>query len=134
MNLLRNFIIDYDKYYSDPHNVVVFVDESYIHDTRCCRRSFAPKNDTNFDEKIGKGRRLIIIHAITKFGPLIDRVNNIPVEHLKWGEKRPSDSCISEMIKEKKTNYKNLWILSSSRGDFHNMMNSNMFIEFIEKN
>jgi hypothetical protein len=75
-----------------------------------------------------KGKRLIILHAITANGPLCERDSDgKPIDDLEWKgdtphpkKKNPSD----------KLTCKTLWLATSKSGDYHDNMNSDMFMQW----
>ena len=90
---IRDFLIKLDLYERDMQEgngvyIKVFTDESYVNTNHASKNSYLPTDD-NLEVKIsrkdGKGRRLIILHAITEDGPLcdIDPVTGKYVDDLK---------------------------------------------------
>jgi transposase len=92
VDLMRSFLIDYSKLYNefinDPEGcpfIFVYTDESYIHKMHCGNFSYLPENVKEINRSNNKGDRLIIIHAITPFGPVAEYDdNNEPVCELEW--------------------------------------------------
>ncbi|CAN0169096.1 unnamed protein product [Ascophyllum nodosum] len=75
--------------------VVVYMDESFVHQAHASVYSYflADKNgevDSAFGRTTGKGQRMIIVHAITKWGPLVTRVpvSDFPIEE-GWFKAKP---------------------------------------------
>ena len=73
--------------------VWVFTDESYVNLNHSSKNSYSPKdpNEATIHKKSGKGKRLIILHAITEDGLLveIDPTTGRPVDDLEWNK----DTC-----------------------------------------
>ena len=96
MDLLRDFIISFNRMYTafnfDPEAcdfVFVFTDETYIHRMHAAKNSYLGV-DSTINRSSSKGERLIILHAITPFGPLCEKdENNYPVSDLKWNGDTP---------------------------------------------
>ena len=91
VHTIREFLIDLDKYLQlmgndDCEFVLVFTDESYVNTNHASTNSYLPSdNDVQhkIQRKSGKGRRLIILRAITTGEPLVETVLEIPVSDLK---------------------------------------------------
>ena len=72
---------------NEEKKVLVFTDELYINQNYASKFSSLSKDDQihGCDRKSSKGRRLIILHAITPDGPLCERdENGYPVSDFKW--------------------------------------------------
>jgi ribosomal protein S19E (S16A) len=70
----------------NPENLVfVFIDESYVHTTHAHDHSYLQKGKEHIERTSSKGKRLIILHAITIDGPLAENGDDgKPVSHLEW--------------------------------------------------
>jgi len=80
--------------------------------------------------KSGKGRRLVILHAIAEDGPLTERFENgDPVFDLKWSGDTPHSTS---RLDNKKT-AELLWMAGSHTGDYHDNMNSEMFMKWLQE-
>ena len=81
MEVIRDFLIEYDKIaklidQGEPYEFV-YMDESYCHNTHASSDSWAPTvGDTHVNRSTSKGKRLCIIHAITKDGPMCEYDDN----------------------------------------------------------
>lgn len=69
--------------------VYVFTDKSYMKKNHAHKNGHTPKDpniDSKLNRKSGKCTRLVILHSITKDGPLaeMDDETCIPVDDLKW--------------------------------------------------
>jgi hypothetical protein len=109
----------------------VFTDESYVHCTHCGTCSYFRKNDAEMQRARSKGERLIIIHAITPDGPLAERdINddNIPVSNLVWVGDTPNPTPRPDG----KISCETIWRATLRTGDFHDNMNSEMFMLWVE--
>ena len=135
MDLLRDFIISFDDLYKkkvDPTNnsdyVFVFTDETYIHKTHAGKFSYFRSNeDSTINRSSSKGERLIILHAITDTEPLCEREENgFPISDLRWN----GDTPHSENRRDGKFTCELMWKSASSSGDYHDNMNSEMFMKW----
>lgn len=118
----------------DDSKFSVCVNESYANMNHASKYSYLPKNkdkDSNLKRKTGKGRRSIILHAITTDGPLYEyeMETNRPVDNLK----QSGNTCHPEPRKGRKLNYETLWIAQSHTGNYYDNMNSIMFMKWIEE-
>jgi hypothetical protein len=73
LEVIRDYLQKYDLYFKkirdgDPY-VFVYMDESYFHNTHSTGYSWLGE-DASINKGVSRGRRLVIIHAITKDGPL----------------------------------------------------------------
>ena len=90
MDLLRDFLINFNSLYTkyitlgdECDFIFVFTDETYIHRTHAHKMSYLG-SDSTINRSASKGERLVILHAITPFGPLCERdERGIPVSDLK---------------------------------------------------
>ena len=132
---LRAFLIKLDAYIKHINAgnteklVFVFTDESYIHQLHTAKFSYLSKEERTdgSDRKTGKGRRLIILHAITPDGPLCERDDNgYPVDDLVWKKDTPHPNTASN-----KLTCETLWMSNSHTGDYHDNMNSDMFMQWV---
>ena len=72
------------------------------------------------------GKRLIILHAITPDGPLVERDDTgYPIDDLQWSGDTPHPKQ-----QQGKLTCETLWVSNSSTGDYHNNMNSEMFMKW----
>ena len=70
----------------DGTHVLMFMDESYMHITHFDRKDFFRGREAEkTNRKSSKERRFIMMHAITKYGPLCERnETGRPIEDLLW--------------------------------------------------
>jgi hypothetical protein len=93
---IRDYLTELDKTVCSIENgnpdglVLVFMDESYCHNTHASDHSYLPDDNKHIGRSSSKGRRLIILHAITPYGPLCDTDDGDgkPVCDLKWNGTR----------------------------------------------
>ena len=107
----------------------VYTDQSYIHSTHCAGNSYMSEGKC-LNKGSGKGRRLIILHAITKFGPLCERLpNGVPVDDLSWkgDTPHPVDRADGKHTAEC------LWLANSNAGDYYDNMCSDMFMQWVTR-
>lgn len=133
MDSLRDFLIELDKYYKEwikgpeeSEKIFVFADESYVHQGHSYDKSYLKKNSV-VNKKSSKGQRLIMLHAISPFGPLVERINNKPIDDLVWKQDTPHPTQRIDGL----LTCELLWKASSSSGDYHDNMNSDMFMKWI---
>ena len=81
------------------------------------------KDKEGVDYKGSKEQQLIILHAITISG-LLDKTdeNGYPIDDLKWKMSHPSKH-------NEKLTCETLWVKNSHTGDYHNHINSVMFMQ-----
>ena len=85
------------------------------------------------NRKSGRGKRLIILHAITKDGPLaeIDEATGKPVMcQLIWKGDTPHPAPVKEGDKH---TCETFWIASSHTGDYHDNMDSDNFMQWVKE-
>ena len=113
-------------------HVIVYIDESYVHDRHCYSHGWTPTpkeqlthvNSAFFydgpqDERVGdlmnsKGRRLILLHAITKDGLLCRRID--PTDP---SSKYDVDYCKLEMPKMQRRKIGSEWVKTQQGGIQH---------------
>ena len=73
--------------------------------------------DSGVKKKSGKGRRLVILHAITLDSLLYECEEDgiTPVCDLKW----TGDTCHPQKRMDRKLTCKTLWVAQSHMGDYH---------------
>ena len=136
--VMRNYLVKLDFYVKrqsngDDSRVFVFTDEFYVntnHGVKCSYVSSDKNNPSETKIKTGKGRQLVIMHAITLEGPLceteLDGVT--PVDDLKW----TGDTCHPEKRIDGKLTAETLWVAQSHAGDYHDNMNSVIFMQWLK--
>jgi hypothetical protein len=86
--------------------------------------------DLHYEGKsASKGKRLIILHAIMPNGPLCERgdpATNVPYDDLIWNGNVPHPKDFEKREDNKQNTFELLWVSSSSEGDYHDNMNSEM--------
>ena len=136
--VLREFLIELDKYErmmngDDSEYVYVFMDESYVNIGHGNSKSYMSSDkdkQATVRKKSGKGKRLIILHAITVDGPLAEQdENGIYVNDLQWrgDTPHPVERADGRLTCE------TLWVAQSHSGDYHDNMNSNMFMKWVQE-
>jgi len=134
MDAIRDYLIGLDKLVKekalDPDSKIIFVftDESFIHQNHSSRFSFLGQ-DKGINKSSGKGRRLIILHAITEDGPLCEYIDLMPVDDLKWNGDTPHPTP----REDGKRTAECLWLAQSSSGDYHDNMTSDNFMRWVEE-
>jgi transposase len=117
----------------NPNNYVfVFTDESYVHNTHSLSNSYhAVGSDCRINKSSSKGRRLIILHAITPDGPLCERDSNgIPVDDLTWKGDTPHPLEENMRTPDDPLTCETLWLATSNKGDYHANMDSDNFMRW----
>jgi hypothetical protein len=135
-DLLRTFIIKFNKVMTAinqyPVNccvVLVCTNKSYI---QASGYLYIKREEAAINRSNNRGERLIIMHAITPDGVMVERENltNVPVSDLHWR----GDSCHPQAREDNKITCEMIWTAASRKGDYHDNMNSDMFIKwFTEK-
>jgi hypothetical protein len=128
-DLLRQFMIDVDKVMNNDDCIIVGTNESYIHRNHCSKFSYITKKEITIGRSNNKGERLIIMHEISPHGPLAerDKTTNRPVSDLQW--KR--DTCHPHPREDGKITCETIWKSASRSGDYHDNMNSDMFMKWV---
>jgi hypothetical protein len=134
MDVLRDYLIKLNGYYKtykeqpeDCDFVFSFTDESYIHRTHSRQQSWFPEANSTINRTASKGERLILLHAITTEGPLCQRdANNKPVDDLLWDGQTPHPDTGRGGLLTCET----IWKATSSKGDYHDNMCSEMFMQW----
>jgi transposase len=138
MDLLRDFLIKYNDYYTkfieadDPEKdcdfIFVYTDETYINKGIGSSHSYFGANlNDEFNRSASKGERVVILHAITPFGPLCDRIDGIPIDDLKWKGDTPHPSKRTDGL----LTCECIWKASSRAGDYHDNMDSDNFLKWV---
>ena len=133
LDVIRNYLIKLDEYKKSIANgediIMVYTDEPYVHTTHSRRFSYVSQKDKTINRSASKGRRLIILHAISDKGPLCERVEGIPVDDLYWKGDTPHPGARDDG----KVTCETLWLADSKAGDYHDNMTSEMFMQWVEK-
>ena len=134
-DLLRDYIIEFDKIVTmleqpDCNFIHVFTDESYCLQNHSNKCSYV--NDKSvINKSSSKGQRLIILHAITHKRPLCQKeaVNNHPIESCYFENGKDVPKFREHPLK--KVTAECLWKSDTNTGDYHNNMNSEMFMHWV---
>ena len=123
-----------DQNIGDNSYVFVCIDESYVKTNHRIKNMYMSKEKTNnqgIKVKSGKGRRLCIIHAITLDGSLCEYEEDgvTPLSDLKW----TGNTCHPETRPDGKLTCETLWVAQSHTGDYHNNINSDMFMKWVQE-
>jgi hypothetical protein len=91
-------------------------------------------SDRRINKGASKGRQLIILHAITRDGPLCQRDNEgKPYDDLSWNKDTPHPQAYKDRKPDDLFTCETLWIATSKSGDYHDNMDSNMFMQWVEQ-
>ena len=121
---IRKYIIEMHTAMKDKDAVIVYMDESYIHQNHALGMSWIKKDGpATVGRSTGKGKRLIIVHAITKNGPLAELdEDNEPIKEFSFeGESGEVLTC--EMVFE----------AGKHKGDYHDNMDGPMFMKWLRE-
>ena len=106
-------------------HVIVYTDESYLHQNHAPTESWLKADgDRHVDRSSSKGKRLIILHAISKFGPIGGEDKS-----MKWAGDTPHVNHDNAACAETS---ELLWVSNSSTGDYHDNMNGTMFLKWVK--
>ena len=65
--------------------VFAWMDESYVHNTHSHEYSYVAEGEEHIERTGSKEKTLVILHSITKDGPVCERdENGMPVSDLQW--------------------------------------------------
>ncbi|CAB1103515.1 unnamed protein product [Ectocarpus sp. CCAP 1310/34] len=132
---IRRFLVEMDtaKRAEDAGlAVIVYMDESFVHQAHGSPYSYFPSDDDGvvqdgIGRTTGKGLRMIMVHAITKWGPLAKLCDGLPIEE---GWFKETGSGKKEMEDEETAEF--LWQVKLAKGDYHAAMTDSMFMEWLE--
>ena len=97
-------------------HVVYYMDESFVNTGHTNIYSWYKAKENDIAQQSGKGKRLVLVHAISKHGPLHTEGARIPhVGDLPEGESYETAEWVYE---------------AKSRGDYHTQMNSQRFLKW----
>ena len=138
LEVIRDYLIKLDFYTKAIENgedyVFVFMDESYCHQYHSEKSSWFGE-DNHINKPSGNGRRLVIMHAITEDGPLCEYDEyDRPIDDLLWYGPNQKDSCrpMENRPAGAKLTCETLWIAQNKTGDYHDNMNSEMFMQWAQ--
>ncbi|CAM9976181.1 unnamed protein product [Ectocarpus sp. 8 AP-2014] len=132
---IRRFLVEMDmaKAAEDAGlAVIVYMDESFVHQAHGSPYSYFPSDEDGvvqdgIGRTTGKGLRMIMVHAITKWGPLAKLCDEFPIEE---GWFKETGSGKKEMEYEETAEF--LWQAKLAKGDYHAAMTDSMFMEWLE--
>ena len=116
--------------------MLVYTDESYLHQNHAPGKSWISMNKDGdvIDRGTSRGRRLVMLHAITRDGPLVtnDAAGN-PIETLQWKakatDKKETDTPHPIDGEDGKAlTAELLWVAQSHSGDYHDNVRMLMHI------
>lgn len=141
MARIRQFLVEMDRAYSLEQKgdaVIVYMDESFIHQAHGSAYSyfFTDENGVTHDgfgRTSGKGSRMIMVHAITKHGPLVTRdENGVPIEEGWFTGEKGKAGRGSDSFKMRSTpTAEFLWQAKLAKGDYHAAMTDRMFMDWL---
>ena len=139
LTCIRDFLLKFNEFYLQVLNgedvVFVYMDESNVHSSHSLR-SIWVQCDNHIIKSASKGKRLIIIYVITKYGPLTETDNNgKPIDNIVW-KGASKDNCSSKDRQPNDTsviNCETLWIAQQKSGDYHDDMTSDLFLKWVDQ-
>lgn len=149
VKVIRTYLRDYAdairKEEAGTH-VIVYTDESYIRQNHAAKCAWHKVNgDGRVDRKTSKGKRLIILHAITKDGPLyVANADGSAPQGQDWfnrkrgGGKSKKEGDTPHAIEASDPagvplTCELLWKAGSNTGDYHDNMNSEMHMQWVHE-
>jgi hypothetical protein len=134
---IHNFLIKYDECYRHIRDgnskgyVFLFLDESYVHQIHAGNFSYLKADNRSVNRSKGKGRRLIILHAIiTENVPLCKlNENGRSIDNLEWN--KDTLHPLKDLVDGSLTCETLLWMATSKSGNYHDNMNSEMFMMWV---
>jgi hypothetical protein len=139
VDAIREYIIKLNKLVvemakDDNTRVAVCTDESYVHNNHSAGMSYFRNDDLN-GRSTSKGNLLIILHAITPDAPLCmrDPITDVPYDDLEWTGDTPHPKPFEKREADEPLTCELLWVSSSSTGDYHDNMNSEMCIKWVKE-
>ena len=109
--------------------IFVYMDKLYVHKNHSTNSLYFPAGGGEINRGSGKGRRLIILHAITADGPLVKI--NPETGKPALGKIRLSGDTPHPILGERLT-CEVIWSAESHTGDYHANMNSEKFMLWLE--
>lgn len=119
---IRSFLYRYNIALNDKDTVLVYTDESYVNTNHSSNYTwFDPtSSQSNHVKKpSGRGKRLIILHAVTALGPLVTRTR----------KKQPIAS--SDNVDEKCLTAELIFEAVEEDGDYHKCMNGDIYMKWL---
>lgn len=135
LKAIRDFLIDFDKIVKDMESgtsdyVFAWMDKSYVHNTHSHEYSYVAQGGEHIERTGSKGKRLVILHSITMDGPVCERdENGMPMSDLTWKGDTPHPTPCADG----KLTCETLWLAQSSAGDYHDNMNSEIFMRWVKE-
>ena len=123
--LIRRYILEYAVLVREEQlgkHVLVWMDESYIHAGYCSRFSWYHKTDDVVPNRVtgsDKGKRLIIIHAMTRDGMLECKTEEAPSDNLE-------EECASAAIVSAKLSAEGF-----EPADYHDTLDGEKFLQWM---
>ena len=141
-NRIRRFLIEMAhavKQEDAKEAVIVYMDESFVHQLHGSAYSyfFTDKDGVVQDgmgRKSGKGQRMIMVHAITKEGPLVTRgEGDFPIPEGPFAPKANGRGKQRSGDMGSVSTAECLWQAKHGKGDYHDAMTDKMFMDWLEK-
>jgi hypothetical protein len=136
IDAIRNFLIRLDQHavvMADNDDVIpACTDESHLHNNNSLGMSHCANKEL-MGKSASEGKRLVIPHAMTPNGPLCERdpVTKVPQDDLIWKGDVPHPKAFHKRTGDEQSTCELLWVSSSSTGDCHDNMNSEMHMKWI---
>ena len=133
-DIIRAYLADIADAYKleeEGDYVIVYTDESYIHQNIAPEFSWI-KEGNEVERTRSKGQRICILHAITKYGPLTYKQGEYPESVRFTGDKKRTMHQVDHSTDNKHT-CEYLFVGKKNTGDYHDMMNNENFMEWVDK-
>lgn len=121
--------------------VIVYMDESFVHQAHASAYSFFPVDSNGvvqdgIGRSTGKGLRMIMVHAITKHGPLAKQEEGFPIREGWFKAKENRAKKIkpgeADFVMSDEQTAEFLWQAKLATGDYHNAMTDGMFMQWLK--
>ena len=133
-SIIRAYLADLADAYkleADGDHVIVYTDESYIHQNIAPEFSWI-KEGNDVERSRSKGQRICILHAITKHGPLTYKQGEYPESIYFTGDKKKTLRQVDHKVDGRHT-CEYLFVGKKNTGDYHDMMNNKNFMEWVDE-
>lgn len=137
---IRRFLVEMNGALTEEEAetaVIVYMDESFVHQLHGSAYSYFFTDEDGvvqdgMGRTSGKGLRMIMVHAITKHGPLAECDDKgFPIEEGWFKPKEKGKQSRGSMGAEKTAEM--LWQAKIATGDYHAAMTDKMFMEWLEQ-
>lgn len=123
----------------DGRAILVYMDESFVHQLHGSAYSYFFTDEEGvvqdgMGRTSGKGQRMIMVHAITKHGPLVSRGNDdFPIPEGPFAPKAKGRGRAGAGEMGSLPTAECLWQAKHDKGDYHDAMTDKMFMDWLKK-